>query len=69
MHVGEQSAYSLRRTLRLTGFASVRVRHGEMIYADFVPEPDARVTYIRLANHRLTRPLGRADLWGEATAP
>jgi ubiquinone/menaquinone biosynthesis C-methylase UbiE len=68
MHVGEQSAFSLWRALRAAGFANVRVTHGEMVYVDFVPDERARVTYARLAAHRLTAPLGRADLWGEARA-
>jgi hypothetical protein len=69
MHVGEQSATSLRRALRAAGFVAVSVTHGEMVYVDFVPDERARVTYMRLAAHRLTAPLGRANLWGEARAP
>jgi ubiquinone/menaquinone biosynthesis C-methylase UbiE len=66
LHVGEQSARSLRRSLRAAGFAAVDVRHGEMIYTDFVPERGARIAYHRLAAHRLTASLGRADLWASA---
>jgi hypothetical protein len=40
-----------------------------MLYVDFIPDARARVTYARLAAHKLTAPLGRADLWGEARAP
>ena len=66
LHVGEQSARSLRRSLRAAGFTAVDVRHGEMIYTDFVPDARARITYHRLAAHRLTAGLGSADLWATA---
>jgi cyclopropane fatty-acyl-phospholipid synthase-like methyltransferase len=66
LHVGEQSARSLRRSLRSAGFEAVDVRHGEMIYAEFVPDRRARATYYRLAAHRLSAPLGSADLWASA---
>jgi SAM-dependent methyltransferase len=66
MHVGEQSAGSLRRSLRAAGFVSLNIRHGAMLYTEFVPEPRARVIYHRLAAHRLTAPLGSADLWARA---
>jgi hypothetical protein len=66
MHVGELSALALRRALRRAGFGAVRVTHGAAVYADFVPERRCHATYFRLAAHRLTRPLGAADLWGEA---
>jgi SAM-dependent methyltransferase len=69
MHVGEHSARSLRRALTAAGFAGAEITHGEMIYADFVPDERARGLYARLAAHRLTAPLARADLWARATAP
>jgi hypothetical protein len=69
MHVGELSARSLRRALEASGFAPVRVSHGEMVYTAFVPDERARVTYYRLAARRLTRALGIADLWAIARRP
>jgi SAM-dependent methyltransferase len=65
MHVGEHSARSLRRALTAAGFDEVQVTHGKMIYADFVPDERARGLFARLAAHRLTKPLGCADLWAE----
>jgi ubiquinone/menaquinone biosynthesis C-methylase UbiE len=69
MHVGEHSARSLRRTLRRAGFEQVQVTHGELIHAAFVPDERARGLYVRLAAHRLTKPLGCADLWAVAVRP
>ena len=69
MHVNEQTVGSLRRALRRAGFSPARVWLGDFIYADFVPEERARVLYHRLAAHRLTRRLGRADLWALGTRP
>jgi SAM-dependent methyltransferase len=69
MHVGEHSARSLRRALAAAGFVALRVTHGEMMWVGHVPDERARVTYARLAAHRLTEALGRADIWGEARAP
>jgi predicted SAM-dependent methyltransferase len=69
MHVGEQTATTLRRRLAAAGFERRRVSHGKWIYADFVPDPSARVSYHRLAAHRLTAALGSADLWAEAIRP
>ena len=69
MHVGEHSAWSLRRTLRRAGFEQVRVTHGQLIHAAFVPDERARGLYVRLASHRLTGPLGCADLWAAAIRP
>ena len=65
MHVGEHSARSLRRALTAAGFDEVQVTHGKMIYADFVADERARGLFARLAAHRLTKPLGCADLWAE----
>ncbi|MDQ6804752.1 MAG: methyltransferase domain-containing protein [Actinomycetota bacterium] len=69
MHVGEHTARSLRRTLAGAGFAQVAVIHGEWVYEGFVPDERARKLYWRLAAHRLTKPLGVADLWGVAARP
>lgn len=69
MHVGEQTARSLRRSLAATGFDRRRVSHGKWVYTDFVPDRPARVTYHRLASHRMTAALGSADLWAEAIRP
>jgi ubiquinone/menaquinone biosynthesis C-methylase UbiE len=69
MHVGEHSARSLRRALAAAGFDPVRVTHGEWVYESFVPDEGARKLYWRLAAHRVTKPLGVADLWGVAVRP
>ncbi|MDQ6777508.1 MAG: class I SAM-dependent methyltransferase [Actinomycetota bacterium] len=69
MHVGEHSARSLRKTLSAAGFDPVEVTHGEWVYEAFVPDERARRLYWRLAAHRLTKPLGVADLWGVAVKP
>lgn len=68
MHVNEQTPRGLRRSLADAGFADVRVELGDWIYTDFVPTERGRVLYHRLAAHRLTGALGRADLWGFAHA-
>jgi ubiquinone/menaquinone biosynthesis C-methylase UbiE len=69
MHVGEHSARSLRRTLSDAGFEQVQVTHGEWVYEAFVPDPQARHLYWRLAAHRLTKPLGTCDLWAVGVKP
>jgi SAM-dependent methyltransferase len=69
MHVGEQTAGSLRRRLTGAGFTEVVVAHGEMIYNDFVPDPAARGLYARLAARPATARFGRADLWADARRP
>lgn len=66
MHVNEQTRSSLLRMLRTAGFETVRVERGEWVHDAFVPDPRARRLYRRLARHRLTAPLGIADLWAEA---
>jgi ubiquinone/menaquinone biosynthesis C-methylase UbiE len=70
MHVNEQTRGSLRRALRQAGFANVHVGFGELIHDAIVPEEDAgaRTLVHRLAAHRMTRPLGRADLWARGVA-
>lgn len=67
MHVNEQTRGSLRRALRTAGFRDVTVGFGHMVHDGIVPEKDAgaRTTLHRLAAHRPTHPLGRADLWAE----
>jgi ubiquinone/menaquinone biosynthesis C-methylase UbiE len=68
MHVGEQTRGSLGRALRDAGFASVEVWLGQWVRTDFVPAR-AGAFYQRLAAHRLTAPLGVADLWARAIRP
>ena len=69
MHVNEQSLWSLRRTLRRAGFASVRVTLGRFVYTDHLPDESARRMVHRLASHRPTASLARADLWARAVRP
>jgi hypothetical protein len=69
MHVNEQSLGSLRRSLRSAGFTGVRATLGHQVYDAFLPEPAARTWLHRLAAHRPTARLGRADLWAHAVAP
>jgi SAM-dependent methyltransferase len=66
MHVNEQTARSLRRALRAAGLRDVRVEHGAMVHDGVLRRPRARSLVHRLAAHRVTRPLGAADLWGRA---
>lgn len=69
MHVNEMSVTRLHRALRRAGFTGVDVTLGDWMWTEFVPDERARITYHRLAAHRLTRRLGRGDLWGRAVAP
>ncbi|MHB8670261.1 MAG: class I SAM-dependent methyltransferase, partial [Acidimicrobiales bacterium] len=69
LHVNEQTARALRRSLRAAGFVDARVRHGAWVHDEFVPDARARRLYARLARHRLTAPFGVADLWGQARRP
>ena len=69
MHVNEQSLGSLRRSLRGAGFTGVRATLGHQVYDAFLPEPTARTWLHRLASHRPTARLGRADLWAHAVRP
>jgi ubiquinone/menaquinone biosynthesis C-methylase UbiE len=64
MHVNEQSARSLAAALREAGFEA-NVTHGQLVYADFVPDPRARALYRRLASVPGLRSFGSGDLWGE----
>lgn len=70
MHVNEQTRRSLARALKAAGFTEVRVVHGEFIHDQIVPLADARARTLvhRLAAHRPTRALGRADLWARGRA-
>ena len=70
MHVNEQTRGSLRRALRSAGFRDVGVSFGELVHDAIVPQDDAgaRTLMHRLAAHRATWPLGRADLWGRGVA-
>jgi ubiquinone/menaquinone biosynthesis C-methylase UbiE len=67
MHVNEQTLWSLRSALRRAGFRHVAVELGGMVYRDFVPDPEARPLYARLARHRVTAPFGAGNLFAEAT--
>jgi len=69
MHVGEQTLGGLRRRLRGAGFAQVKVRPGQWMYTDFVPDERARALYFRLARIPLLRRLAVADLWASAVSP
>lgn len=69
MHVNEQSLGSLHRSLRRAGFTDVRATLGHQVYDAFLPDPAARTWLHRLAAHRATARLGRADLWAHAVAP
>jgi ubiquinone/menaquinone biosynthesis C-methylase UbiE len=69
MHVGEQSYWSLRASLRAAGFSEVKVFAGAWVYVDFVPEQRARRLYHHLARVPWLRRLVVADLWATATRP
>lgn len=69
MHVNEQTRGGLARTLRTAGFDPVHVEHGRWVHDAFVPEGRHRRLYGWLAAHRLTRPLGAADLFATAHRP
>lgn len=69
MHCNEQTRSGLRRSLRAAGFRSVDVALGGWIYTDFVPDERYKRAYHRLARHRLTAPLGVANLFATAWKP
>lgn len=69
MHVNEQTLRGLRAAVKTAGFPAARVSLGEWVYTDFVPSQRARSIYGRLARHRLTRPLGVANIWVHAERP
>jgi ubiquinone/menaquinone biosynthesis C-methylase UbiE len=66
MHVNEQTVRGLRKALRAAGLRRVRVRVGEWIYTDFVPDATARALYGRLARIPGLARLGAGDLFAEA---
>ena len=62
MHVNEQTVPGLRGSMRRAGFASVNVRPGAMVYADFIPDEWAR-RLVRGLGHRKVFPrLTHADI-------
>jgi ubiquinone/menaquinone biosynthesis C-methylase UbiE len=69
MHVGEQSPGGLRSALRRAGFEEIRVRLGDWVYTDFVPQREPRSTYHRLARVPLLRRIAIADLYATARKP
>jgi hypothetical protein len=62
MHVNEQTARSLRRSLVRAGF-DAQVGLGEWIHTDHVPAPSAKRLHHRLAKLGPLAHLGVADLW------
>lgn len=66
MHVNEQTARSLRRTMQAAGFET-QVRLGEWIHTEHVPDPAAKKLYRRLSQMGPLAHLGVADLWGTGT--
>jgi SAM-dependent methyltransferase len=69
MHVNEQTPAGLRFALRDAGYAAVRVRLGEWIYTDFLPDRRAGATYHRLARVPVLRRFAVADLYALARKP
>jgi ubiquinone/menaquinone biosynthesis C-methylase UbiE len=69
MHVNEQTLGSMRRSLRAAGFSPVDVTLGKWVYTDHVPDAGGKRIYERLAKHRLTRPLGIANIFATAVKP
>jgi ubiquinone/menaquinone biosynthesis C-methylase UbiE len=68
MHINEQTLRGLRQSLRDAGFSPVRVWFGDWVYTDHVHSSGAKRTYRLLSRWRVTRPLGVANLFAEATA-
>jgi ubiquinone/menaquinone biosynthesis C-methylase UbiE len=70
MHINEQTAPRLRRSLKAAGFDATATL-GEWVFADYVPEsePKARRLYARFAKLKPTRRFGVANLWGEGRKP
>jgi ubiquinone/menaquinone biosynthesis C-methylase UbiE len=66
MHCNEQTRSGLRRSLRAAGFRPIEVDLGKWIYTDFIPDERYKRVYHRLARHRLTAPLGVANLFATA---
>lgn len=69
MHVNEQTARSLRGSLRTAGFAGARVAYGRWVHTDFVPDERAKRTYKALARLPLLRRLAIFDLFAIAYRP
>lgn len=69
MHVGEQTAGSLRRALRAAGFADVAVERGEWIHDEFLPSHRARAWLRRAARVAPLRALVVANLIAVARRP
>lgn len=69
MHVGEQTAGSLRGALREAGFAEIRVQRGEWIHDEFLPSHRARAWLRRAAHVAPLRPLVVANLIAGARRP
>lgn len=66
MHVNEQTRSSLRRALKRAGFERPRLWYGAWIHTTFLPDGRGVGIYHRLAKHRLTKPLGCANIFAEA---
>lgn len=66
MHVNEQSVRSLRQALLQAGFGDVRVRLGDWVYIDFLPEGWAQKLYRGVARLRPLRQFVVGDLFAEA---
>jgi ubiquinone/menaquinone biosynthesis C-methylase UbiE len=69
MHVNEQTVRGLRDTVKRAGFPDPAVDLGEWVHTTFVPSARARAVYGQLARHRVTRPLGVANIWVHARRP
>ena len=69
MHVNELTLRGLRATVKNAGFPHAAVDLGDWVHATFVPSAPARAIYTRLAKHRVTRPLGVANIWVHERRP
>ena len=67
MHVNEQSARTLRRSLSDAGFRDVDVALGHWIYTDFVPSPRAQRVFHALARFGPARRFAVGNLLATAT--
>ena len=68
MHVNEQTARSLRRSLTAAGFTA-DVELGAWVYTDFLPGDRGRRVYHLLAKLGPLAQLGLGDLWAVGTRP
>lgn len=66
MHVNEQTARSLRRTMKRSGF-DTQVSLGEWIHTEHVPDAAAKKLYRRLSRLGPLAHFGVADLWATGT--